>query len=923
MEKAMSELRLVDLSKHNFKRTLDSLQDNAHSLLLLSIQWKEIESFFDSTKSAFEERAKELEAMEESIKVRTLELERKEKEVGSARESSEAKMSDLEKKEEALCVGGVEKRREEFEVFTKRIESVEEYSNEKVKELEEKAKELELKVKELQQQRREGVRGGERLEFEPLVSLLAKTMGTSVTMPTNCSTLSADYLVKRNEELARVIPYLDPGKLVLDALEVCFKDYLNKDFGEADDSVVKSCVVLLEKLTQMKLRITREMRQEASQLGVDWMVKAKTNPNNDSLVLGCLLFVATYGWASGTTREMLFNLLKRFLLYEQAPKLFRRLGLQGYVSGVVETLKKNGEYLATLRFICEFQSSHLCQGWRPRAVMQELLQSLKRVARLSHETGNVMEAAQKAKWEKSKADANMALDCIREKKAESLFSDYALTLLSALAKGDSAPRATEPVHRSCEKGQNTANAVENSKADSVIPYEQKNEAKRQRLTEPITPLQNSKTVNQVKVVSAPSGEKVEESGVNHQQPDAKATYPLSTETEPKILSGSINADTLRKLLEKQPPKESDIFNAIKCTSDPAKLVLDTSMALCPKTPEEGFEFKLLVTSDSCSLLLDQLKKLPPQNEHPMKADAKKLAVHWKEKVSKSKTDELEVVCFLKFLGIFGIVSEFKAHDLLGLLDSSYWQTVSPDLCQFLGLDSAVPGFIKKLIKTGHRLKSVDYIYSFGMVHRFQPVSAIINDSLRITKESAEKSYSDAKNESAAQVAAIERQIKSLRAAIRCILRHKLESDFQLGDLEGQIKSLSKLRRTTLSDGSATKPGSTVKQPQTVIPPTSAELGAVTSNTPLEPSTTAASSSSVSEPGSTSIMKRGQKRSFSDNKESSVQVTSSPSNHSNGHGGGHSLNERQSDPVDHDNRGVTETSNSDKNQSQLSQPEGPP
>ncbi|KAF2532758.1 hypothetical protein F2Q70_00032257 [Brassica cretica] len=208
MEKTMSGLRLLDLSKRNFKRTLDSLEENARSLILLSIQWKEIEGFCDSTKAALEERAKELEAMEESLKVRALELEAKEKEV-------EAKASDLEKKDEALGLEEMEKRREEFEVFTRRIESVEKVSDENVKELEEKAKELDLKVRELQQKQRGGVTTV-RSEFEPLVSLLAKNIGTSVSMPTNCSTfrLSADDLVKRNEGLARTIPCLDPAKML-------------------------------------------------------------------------------------------------------------------------------------------------------------------------------------------------------------------------------------------------------------------------------------------------------------------------------------------------------------------------------------------------------------------------------------------------------------------------------------------------------------------------------------------------------------------------------------------------------------------------------------------------------------------------------------------------------------------------------------
>jgi len=199
-------------------------------------------------------------------------------------------------------------------------------------------------------------------------------------------------------------------------------------------------------------------------------------------------------------------------------------------------------------------------------------------------------------------------------------------------------------------------------------------------------------VKQPEVVCVPTGKQVKESGADH-QPDTIATHPSGTETKLNILSGSIKADMLRELVEKQPLKESeDLSNALKCTPDPAKLFLDTSMALCPTNTEGGYEFKMLITSASCSLLLNQLKKLLPKIGHPVKGDAKKLAVYWKDKIAKSKRDQLEVICFLQFLGIFGIVSEFKADDLLGLLDNSYWQTVSPDLCQFLGLDDAIPGY---------------------------------------------------------------------------------------------------------------------------------------------------------------------------------------------------------------------------------------
>ncbi|KAJ4877691.1 FRIGIDA-like protein 5 [Raphanus sativus] len=232
-------MALVDLSKHNFHRTLDSLQESAHSLLLLSVQWKEIEGHFDSTKSLLEEKVKELQALEESLNGRAVELETKEKEFSSVHDPFKAKVNEFEKKEAESHLEHkkeMERRKaevEEFEGLRKRIGSME---------------------KELKQQR------DLRHEFEPLVSLLAKDTCRS-SSASNATGLE-DGLVKRNQALARLIPCLDPAKLVLDAIQESFKDFNN-------DGVVKSCIVLLEKLIQMNLPITREVKQEASQLGIN------------------------------------------------------------------------------------------------------------------------------------------------------------------------------------------------------------------------------------------------------------------------------------------------------------------------------------------------------------------------------------------------------------------------------------------------------------------------------------------------------------------------------------------------------------------------------------------------------------------------------------------------------------------------------
>jgi len=345
MEKVTSGLELVDISKRNFRKTLESLQEGAHSLLLLTIQWKEIESYFDSTRSVLEERAKELEALEESIKVKALELEKKEKELCLIDESMKAKQSEFEKKEKDFDLeqkAEVEKRKrevEQLEKFTTRMESVERVSDEKLMELGLRATELELKMEEVEKHRERIVAGDKlRGEFEPLVSLLAKNMGLSVTMPVKCSTLylneNADEMVKKNTALARMVPYLDPAKVVLDAIEGSFKEYWKKDLGEADDRVVNSWIVLLENLIKMNLKITPQVKQEATPLGIAWLGKAKANMKNDPpQVFGCALFLAAYGLGSLTTHGVLLTLVERFLLYDHAPKLFRLLGLEEKVSG--------------------------------------------------------------------------------------------------------------------------------------------------------------------------------------------------------------------------------------------------------------------------------------------------------------------------------------------------------------------------------------------------------------------------------------------------------------------------------------------------------------------------------------------------------------------------------------------------------------
>lgn len=61
-------------------------------------------------------------------------------------------------------------------------------------------------------------------------------------------------------------------------------------------------------------------------------------------------------------------------------------------AGAVETLKKKEEYLATLKFICEFRLYKLCPGGRPGELLIEFFDSSDKAARVIAGTGTSMEA---------------------------------------------------------------------------------------------------------------------------------------------------------------------------------------------------------------------------------------------------------------------------------------------------------------------------------------------------------------------------------------------------------------------------------------------------------------------------------------------------------------------------------------------------
>ncbi|TYI02498.1 hypothetical protein ES332_A11G271000v1 [Gossypium tomentosum] len=127
MEK-LTDLELIELNKANLRRTMDEIQERASSILLLNIQWKDMEKVVDSAQSSIEERLKEViskeEEMEERAKKLEKEIERRENSVKDQFEALKVKEEELGRQFRDLELGKkyCEERLREVELEQKELE---------------------------------------------------------------------------------------------------------------------------------------------------------------------------------------------------------------------------------------------------------------------------------------------------------------------------------------------------------------------------------------------------------------------------------------------------------------------------------------------------------------------------------------------------------------------------------------------------------------------------------------------------------------------------------------------------------------------------------------------------------------------------------------------------------------------------------
>ncbi|KFK26467.1 hypothetical protein AALP_AA8G252700 [Arabis alpina] len=145
------------------------------------------------------------------------------------------------------------------------------------------------------------------------------------------------------------------------------------------------------------------------------------------------------------------------------------------------------------------------------------------------------------------------------------------------------------------------------------------------------------------------------------------------------------------LLKKCPQLHLDVSRALKTSSNPAKLVLDTiqslysadqRMAISNRDPN-GVRRSIIC-------LLDCLMDVAPNPKAEVQGEAIKFAIGWKTTTLVKAENPVEVLSFLHFLAAFSLAYNLDADKVHNLFDAAFLRKYALSLCEALGISALAP-----------------------------------------------------------------------------------------------------------------------------------------------------------------------------------------------------------------------------------------
>lgn len=253
---------------------------------------------------------------------------------------------------------------------------------------------------------------------------------------------------------------------------------------------------------------------------------------------------------------------------------------------------------------------------------------------------------------------------------------------------------------------------------------------------------------------------------------------------------------MNEYLKEKEPSRDLITHALGASLGSGKLVLEAIGLFYPSELNKGgMNCELSVIRRSCVVLLEEMMKVRPLIRPEVKEEAVKLALEWKAKARNEATNSLELWAFLQLVGAFGLIGEFDRDEIFKLFGSVAVRKQAPELFKSLGFADKASEFIQKLVSEKKRLDAIRFIHAFEQLDKFPPMP-LLKAHLKFAKKDANTSFKKGQDPIKVQDEAIDKEVVSLRAIIRCIESYKLgvEPQYSPENLRKRISELKKQKK---------------------------------------------------------------------------------------------------------------------------------
>ncbi|XP_043724680.1 FRIGIDA-like protein 4a [Telopea speciosissima] len=243
--------------------------------------------------------------------------------------------------------------------------------------------------------------------------------------------------------------------------------------------------------------------------------------------------------------------------------------------------------------------------------------------------------------------------------------------------------------------------------------------------------------------------------------------------------------------------KTEISQAIAESVDPPRLVLDAMEDfISQKSGKAGFPDRRW----ACGMLLQALfptiesgEKSPPV-AGSIAERAAVVAEAWKVKMDEKDWGGMgpaEASMFLQMVVGFGLQSKFEEEFLRKLVLGFPSRRDMPKLAAQLGFGEKMKDIIDELVKNGKEIEAVYFASESGLTEQYPPIS-LVKSYLKNSRRNATMILKNGPyNVAAAEAGALE--LNSIKAIIKCVEDHDLESEFTLETLRKRVTQLEKAK----------------------------------------------------------------------------------------------------------------------------------